>query len=213
MSVKSFAFNPVQVNTYIIYDDTKECVIVDPGCFFPQEKEILLNFIQNNNLKVVKIINTHLHFDHTLGLNFTLEKFGFETEAHQADEFLLEQLPQQLQMFGFGQQTEPTPRIGKYLNENDIIEFGNQKLKALHVPGHSPGSLVFYNEAEGYAIVGDVLFSGSIGRTDLAGGDMNQLLDGIRKKIFTLPDETVIYSGHGPATSVGKEKITNPFFS
>lgn len=213
MSVKSFAFNPVQVNTYVLYDDTKECIIVDPGCFFPQEKEILSKFIKDNELKVVRIINTHLHFDHTLGLNYTLETFGLQTEAHQDDEFLLEQLPQQLEMFGFGKQTEPTPQLGKYLNENDIIEFGNQKLKAIHVPGHSPGSLVFYNEAEGYAIVGDVLFNGSIGRTDLPKGDMHQLLDGIRTKLFILPENTIVYSGHGPATSIGKEKTTNPFFN
>lgn len=212
MSIKIFTFNPVQEHTFVLYDDTKECVIVDPGCFFPEEKKELMNFIKDNNLVVKKIINTHLHFDHTFGLNYLADELGFKTEAHQGDEYLLTQLPNQYIAFGFGEYTEPIPQIGKYLTEDDTIRFGNQILKIFHVPGHSPGSIVFYNEAEKYAVVGDVLFSGSIGRTDLPGGDMNQLLNGIRTKLFSLPDDTVIYPGHGPATTIGKEKQTNPFF-
>lgn len=212
MSIKIFTFNPVQEHTFVLYDDTKECVIVDPGCFFSEEKKELMNFIKDNNLVVKKIINTHLHFDHTFGLNYLADELGFKTEAHQGDEYLLKQLPNQYIAFGFGEYTEPIPEIGKYLTENDTVEFGNQKLKIFHVPGHSPGSIVFYNEAEKYAVVGDVLFSGSIGRTDLPGGDMNQLLNGIRTKLFSLPNDTVVYPGHGPATTIGKEKQTNPFF-
>lgn len=211
MKIKTFEFNPLGVNTYVLYDKTGECIIIDASCFFPDERELLLNFILDNNLVVKHMVNTHLHFDHIFGANFITSQFGLKLQVHPDDVFLLENLPQQLQMFGFNTNVDYTPEIGNYLKENSIIDFGQQQLKIFHVPGHSPGSIVFYNEKERYAVVGDVLFNGSIGRTDLPGGNFEQLSEGIQTKLFTLPDETVIYSGHGPITTVGHEKKYNPF--
>lgn len=211
MEIKTFEFNPLGVNTYVLYDKTRECVVIDASCFFPDEKEVLLNFILDNNLVVKHLVNTHLHFDHIFGVNFIASQFGLKLKVHKDDEFLLGNLSEQLQMFGFNSNTDYKPEIGDYLTENDVITFGEQQLKILHIPGHSPGSIVFYNEKEKFAVVGDVLFNGSIGRTDLPGGSFEQLIDGIRRKLFTLPDETEIYSGHGPKTTVGQEKRYNPF--
>lgn len=213
MKIKSFVFNPVQENTYILYDDTKECVIIDPGCFYPDEKTGLLNFVVDNDLIIKHVLNTHLHFDHTFGLNFVYDQFKIETEANMADQFLLEMIPEQMEMFGFGKYTDSIPKISHYLNENDVVTFGNQRLIVLQVPGHSPGSIVFYNQASADLFVGDVLFRGSIGRTDLDGGDHNLLMEGIRKKLFTLPPDTVVYPGHGPTTTIGEEIKNNPFFN
>lgn len=210
MDVKIFEFNPISENTYVAYDDTKECVIIDPGCFFPDEKSVLLDFILDNNLVVKHLLNTHLHYDHVFGNHFIYEQFGLLAEAHEGDEFLLERLPKQIKMYGF-KSNEPVPRIGKYLNENDVIEFGNQKMVVIHVPGHSPGSIVFYNEKAGCAFVGDVLFRGSVGRTDLEKGSMSQLLDGIKNKLLALPPDTIIYSGHGPLTTI-REEARNNFY-
>ncbi|HMM01685.1 MAG: MBL fold metallo-hydrolase [Prevotella sp.] len=209
MNVKIFEFNPISENTYVAYDETKECVIIDPGCFFPDEKALLLNFILDNDLVVKHLLNTHLHFDHIFGNNFIYEQFHLETEANKGDEFLLEQLPAQLQMFGFKNESAEIPRISKYLNENDVVTFGNQRFIVLEIPGHSPGSIIFYNQDAGCAFVGDVLFRGSVGRTDLAGGSHGQLIAGIKSKLLTLPKETVIYSGHGPLTTIGEEIKSN----
>lgn len=212
MKVKTFEFNPLGVNCYVLSDETKECVIVDASCFYPDEKEILLHYIIDNDLVVKHIINTHLHFDHLFGVNFIASQFGLKMKCHQDDEFLLENIPQQLMMFGFGSNmTDFTPEIGTYLTEEDVLAFGNQKLKILHVPGHSPGSLVFYNENAGCLFSGDVLFHSSIGRTDLARGNYEQLVEGIKSKLFPLPDDTVVYPGHGPATKIGFERMNNPF--
>ncbi|MBK5720441.1 MBL fold metallo-hydrolase, partial [Dysgonomonas sp. Marseille-P4677] len=196
-------------NTYIAYDETKECVIIDPGCFFPDEKVSLLNFILDNDLVVKHLLNTHLHFDHVFGNNFIYEQFQLETEANKEDEFLLEEMPKQLQMFGFKSENSLIPKIGKYLKENDVVTFGNQRFIVLQIPGHSPGSIVFYNQDAGCAFVGDVLFRGSVGRSDLAGGNHQQLINGIKEKLLRLPKETVIYSGHGPLTTIGDEIKSN----
>lgn len=209
MKVKIFEFNPISENTYVAYDETKECVIIDPGCFFSDEKDTLLNFILDNDLVVKHLLNTHLHFDHVFGNNFIYEQFHLETEANKGDEFLLEQMPAQLEMFGFKEGNEAIPKIGKYLKENDVVAFGNQRLIVLEVPGHSPGSIVFYNQEAGCVFVGDVLFRGSVGRTDLAGGNHQQLIDGIKKKLLTLPGDTVVYSGHGPLTTIREEMMSN----
>lgn len=211
MKIKIFEFNPLGVNTYVLYDETGECIVVDASCFFSDENELLLNFILDNNLTVKYLVNTHLHFDHIFGVNFMASQFGLKLQAHRDDIFLLEKMSEQLQLFGFNTNVDYTPEIGRYLSEDDVISFGEQQLKVLHVPGHSPGSIVFYNEKEQFAVVGDVLFNGSIGRTDLLGGNFEQLIEGIRTKLFTLPDKTEIYPGHGQKTTIGREKRDNPF--
>ncbi|MFV0322769.1 MAG: MBL fold metallo-hydrolase, partial [Bacteroides xylanisolvens] len=182
-----------------------------PGCFFPDEKSLLLDFILDNDLVVKHLLNTHLHFDHVFGNHFIHEQFNLETEAHEGDEFLLKQLPGQMQMFGFSSEGVQVPKVGKYLKANDVVTFGNQRMVVFEVPGHSPGSIAFYNEEAGCVFVGDALFRGSVGRTDLVGGNHQQLIDGIKKKLLTLPPDTVVYSGHGPLTTI-KEEMRNNFY-
>lgn len=213
MKVKTFEFNSLAVNTYVVSDDSKECVIIDPACYYPDEKEVLLNYIYDNDFRIKHIVNTHLHFDHIFGVNFLTSQFELKFEAHKGDEFLLDDLSRQLEMFGFPTGVDYKPQIGNYLQENDTLTFGNQALKVLHVPGHSPGSVVFYHPQTPCVFVGDVLFNSAIGRTDLPGGNFNQLIDAIKNKLFTLPDDTVVYPGHGPITTIGNEKKHNPFFA
>lgn len=212
MKVKVFEFNPIAVNTYVLYDHTKECVIVDPACFYEDEQRALIKFIKEKNLVVKHVLNTHLHFDHLFGVNFVEEQYGVKMKAHKADKFLVDTMDEQLAMFGFTTNGKSyAPNIGEYIDENDIIKFGNQKLSIFHIPGHSPGSIVFYNQEENIAVSGDVLFNGSIGRTDLPQGDHNLLIEGIKTKLLTLPSSTIIYPGHGPATTIKKEMRINPF--
>lgn len=211
MNIKVFEFNPIAVNTYVLYDETGECVIIDAACFFPNEQQELLSFINNNKLVVKHLLNTHLHFDHVFGVNFMEEQFDVKMKAHKADEFLLASMQQQMAMFGFPANGKYIPTMGEYIDENDIIEFGNQKLSIMSVPGHSPGSIVFYNKKENLIVSGDVLFNGSIGRTDLPQGDHNLLIDGIKTKLLVLPEDTVVYPGHGPSTTIKGEKQMNPF--
>ncbi|BBD45539.1 Hypothetical protein PEIBARAKI_5532 [Petrimonas sp. IBARAKI] len=211
MKIKTFEFNPLGVNTYVLYDRTGECIVVDASCFFPDENKLLLNFILDNNLVVKHLVNTHLHFDHIFGVNFLASQFGLKLLVHRDDIVLLENLSQQLQLFGFNTNVDYRPEISGFLAENDVVSFGEQQLKVLHVPGHSPGSIVFYNEKEKLALVGDVLFNGSIGRTDLLEGSFEQLTEGIRTKLFTFSDDTEVYPGHGPKTTIGQERRYNPF--
>ncbi len=210
MQVKSFTFNPIQENTYVVYDETKECIIIDAGCFTPQEELALADFIEEKELKLKRVINTHLHFDHAFGNAFLAKQYNVLPEAHKEDEFLIPAMPDQAKRFGFPFEII-TQNLGKHIEEGDIIKFGNTELKAIHVPGHSPGSLCFYSEKEKVLFAGDVLFLESIGRTDLDRGDYAALISGISSKLLTLPDETVVYSGHGPSTTIGHEKQHNPF--
>lgn len=211
MNIKTFEFNPIAENTYVVYDETKECVIIDAGCFFPDEKRQLLDFIVDNDLIVKHLLNTHLHFDHVFGNKFILDQFGLKTKANEKDLFLLEGMPAQMRMFGF-KDVEEAPEAGELIEENDTIEFGNQKFIVLAVPGHSPGSVAFYSIDGNCVFVGDALFRNSIGRTDLAGGNQNQLMEAISSRLFTLPPETIVYPGHGPQTTIRNEINNNPFF-
>lgn len=211
MKIKRFEFNMFPVNCYVLSDETQEAVIIDAGCFYPNEQQELKRYITENNLKVVHLLNTHLHLDHIFGNPFVLREFGVQAEAHKADEFWLNQAEDQCRMFGF-EINEPSVPLGKYIQDKELIHFGNTTLEAIHVPGHSPGSLVFYAAANQCMFSGDVLFNGSIGRSDLTGGDFTTLKNGIIKRLFILPDETVVYPGHGDSTTIGREKITNPFF-
>ena len=210
MTIKTFTFNPFQENTYLVFDETNEAILIDAGCITDAEKQLLKLFIEDSNLNLKRLINTHLHLDHQFGNKFIFNTFGIKPEACVEDEYLLENVVAQARSFGF-QVEEEAQLLGGYIIENQDIKFGNSSLKAIHVPGHSPGSMAFYSEKEGVLFAGDVLFYASIGRTDLPKGDYATLILSITKKLLTLPDSTVIYSGHGPTTTIGNEKTNNPY--
>jgi len=210
MTIKTFTFNPIQENTYLVYDETNEAVVIDAGCISDIEKRALKNYIEDNKLTLKRVLNTHLHFDHQFGNKFLFTTFGIMPEAGKEDEYLLENVIAQTRSFGMAVDEEAQP-LGGYITDNQEIIFGNTTFKAFHVPGHSPGSMAFYDEKEGVLFAGDVLFRASIGRTDLPKGDYATLIHSITDKLLPLPDSTVVYSGHGPATTIGFEKKNNPF--
>jgi hydroxyacylglutathione hydrolase len=210
MTVKTFTFNPFQENTFIVYDDTNEAIVIDAGCLEQYEKDELKNYIDNNKLILKRVINTHLHLDHQFGNKFLFDTYGLLPEACIEDEFLLANVVDQARSFGFPV-TDEAQALGAYITENQEISFGNSSFITFHVPGHSPGSMAFYSEDEGILIAGDVLFKGSIGRTDLPKGDYATLINSITKKLLPLPDTTTVYCGHGPSTTIGYEKKNNPF--
>jgi glyoxylase-like metal-dependent hydrolase (beta-lactamase superfamily II) len=210
MTVKTFTFNPFRENTYLVYDKTNEAVIIDAGCLDIGEKQKLENFISDNNLQLKRVLNTHLHIDHQFGNKNLFETYGLKPEACKEDEFLLENVKIQAAMFGLPL-NETAQQIGNYINDNQEIKFGNSTLKALHCPGHSPGSMCFYSEKDGVLFAGDVLFRGSIGRTDLQRGDYATLIRSITNRLLPLPDSTVVYCGHGESTTIGEEKQNNPY--
>lgn len=211
MKIKTFVFNPFQENTYLLYDETGEAVIIDPGCYAKSEEEKLIVFISNNSLKLKQLLNTHSHIDHILGNRFVSEQFNLDLQSHKEDEFLIQRAKEQGLAFGIKVENPPLP--SNYIDEGMKIEFGNSQLEIIHAPGHSPGSLVFYNKNEKFMIVGDVLFNQSIGRTDLPGGSYEVLVDSIVNKLFPLGDDMEVYSGHGSPTTIGQERISNPFLS
>ena len=209
MRIKLFEFNMLPVNTYVVWDEqTMDAAIIDAGCYFPHECDTLKQFIANEGLTVKYLLNTHLHFDHIFGNGFMYKQYGLKTCAHRADEDWLMDAPRRTRMFGLDFPGEPVA-IGTYLEEGDELTLGTQVLKCIHVPGHSPGSLVFYSADASCLFAGDVLFQGSIGRTDLPGGDHQTLLNGIHEKLLTLPDETIVYPGHGESTTIGYERQHN----
>ena len=211
MKIKEFVFNPFQENTYVLYDDTSECVIIDAGCYNREEDDMLEAFIKVLKLKPVALLNTHCHIDHIFGNAFVYKRYGLQPQIHALEEVVLEAAPRICEMYGLQMRTTPSGLIT--LTDKGIFHFGNTDLKMIHVPGHSPGSICFYHEEEGKLIGGDVLFQGGIGRTDLPGGDLQTLLIGIQQQLFILPDEVVVYSGHGPQTTIGYEKQYNPFLT
>lgn len=210
ISVAKFTFNPYQENTYVLFDETKECLIIDPGMYEQAEKDQMEDFIKNKELKPVRLLNTHCHIDHVLGNKFIAEKYNLKLEAHEKEIPVLAPVVQY--GLAMGIHAEQSPEIEKFLSEEDVIEFGNSKLSILFAPGHSPGSICFYSAADNILIGGDVLFKMSIGRTDLPGGDHQTLLNSITQNLWSLPDETIVYPGHMEETSIGFEKRNNPFF-
>jgi glyoxylase-like metal-dependent hydrolase (beta-lactamase superfamily II) len=210
ISIKQFVFNPWQENTYVVYDETGECVIIDAGCFNPKEVTELQDFIKINNLAVKHILNTHLHIDHILGNAALFSIFGLKPEAHENDEFLIDQTMAYASQLGISLSIEP-PYPAKYIDEGQLVEFGNSQFEIFHIPGHTPGHLVFYNREAGVIFSGDVLFQESIGRTDLIYGNYETLLRGIIQKLMPLPDSTKVFSGHGDSTTIGHERQFNPF--
>lgn len=207
--IKQFVFNPFMENTYVVYDDTKSAVVIDPGCYEQYEKEELTAFITENELEVTHLLNTHCHIDHILGNEYVASHYNVPLYIHKDEEPILRSAAAYAPAYGFRHYQDIDDV--KYFQEGDSIDFGNTKLNVVHVPGHSPGHVAFVNETNRYIIGGDVLFNGSIGRTDLPGGNFDQLISSIRSKIFTTGEDMIVYSGHGPETTVGEEKRTNPF--
>lgn len=211
MKVVKFGFSLFGINTYIVYDEvTHKCAIIDPGMINSEEEEAIEGFVKRNGLTVTHIINTHLHIDHAVGDKFAAEAFGAPILAHKDDEPLGARMREQADMFGIMEKIDNVS-VSEYLQDGDKIRIGNGELEVLHVPGHSPGGVALYDRAGGYVIAGDSLFSGSIGRTDLPGGNYTQLITAVKEKLMTLPGDTVVYSGHGPATTIAREAATNPF--
>ena len=211
LQIKKFTFNPVQENTFVVYDETGECTIIDAGCYFEYEREELDGFIAEKQLKPVRLINTHCHFDHIMGITHCRIKYKVPFEIHPDEEVLVEHAVDSGDRFGIPM--EPIDAPDAYFKEGDRITFGNSYLEVIESPGHSPGGVVFYNQEQKILIAGDVLFYGSIGRTDLPGGSFEQLTNNIKTKLLTLPEETVVYCGHGPETTIGFEKKNNPFLT
>jgi len=210
MQIQQFTFNPFQENTYVVYNDEKEAMIIDPGCYTEKEEEILDRFIVSNGLTVKLLINTHLHIDHVFGNAFVEKKYLVKASANRDDEFWITGMEDQAKMFGIPLLRKTQP-IGQYLKEGDQLSLGTETFQVFQVPGHSPGSIVIYNEKNSCVFVGDVLFENSIGRTDFMGGSYQSLIEGIQKKLLILPENTVVYCGHGPSTTIGREKKGNPF--
>ncbi len=211
VQIKSFAFNPYQENTYILHDDTLECVIIDPGMYTGEEQNAFLKYISDNNLKPVLLLNTHCHIDHVLGNKFIYDTYGLFPQFHKGEEIVLNSIVSYAPQMGIRYEVSPLPQV--YLTESGTVKFGETELELIFSPGHSPAHLCFFHRDKKFLIGGDVLFYRSIGRTDLPGGNYDQLISNIREKLFSLPDETRVYPGHGPATSVGFEKQFNPFLS
>ncbi|WP_423129283.1 MBL fold metallo-hydrolase [Gaoshiqia sp. Z1-71] len=209
IQIQKFTFNPIQENTYILYDETGDCIIVDAGCYFDDERLELTGFIEKNHLKPVMLVNTHCHFDHILGISFCRSKYQIPFLAHAGDLFLVENVVSQAALFGMT--VEPVDAPDRFIDEGDRVQFGHSHLELIHVPGHAPGSLVLYQPEQKFLLAGDVLFYGSIGRTDLPQGSFEQLVGNIKSKLLVLPEDVVVYSGHGPETGIGFEKWSNPF--
>jgi glyoxylase-like metal-dependent hydrolase (beta-lactamase superfamily II) len=201
--------NPFMENGFVVYDETKECVIIDPGCNNDEERKKFTDFIEREQLKPVKLLNTHCHLDHICGNKFFAEKYDLKLESHKGEQVVLDAAENHGKMFGFT--FEKSPDIEVFLDEGDEVSFGNTLFKVLYTPGHSPASISFYCEKEEFVISGDVLFQMGIGRFDLLGGDFDTLIDSIKSKLMTLPDKTTVYAGHGPSTNIGYEKINNPY--
>jgi hydroxyacylglutathione hydrolase len=209
MTVTSFTFNAFAENTYVLHDETGECVIIDPGCYDKKERTTLTDFIQTNELSVVKLLNTHCHIDHVFGNKFIIDTYQVPFLIHEADLPTLQAVPVYAPAYGFPQYDPAQPTC--FLQPGASVTFGNTELKILFTPGHAPGHVVFYNAAEKICIGGDVLFQRSIGRTDLPGGNFETLLYSIRTQLFILPDEVRVFPGHGSSTTIGEEKKFNPF--
>jgi len=209
IQIQGFTFNPFEENTYVLYDETKECVIIDPGCYDANERQELVDFIKSEELKPVKLLNTHGHIDHVCGNSFVAKKYNIGLEMHKEDLQTLHSLPQVSHLYGLHAEESIEPSV--FLNEGDIVKFGNSSLEIVFTPGHSPGSICFVSKENKFIIGGDVLFHGSIGRTDLPGGDHEALLSNIREKLFVLGDDFAVFSGHGEQTSIDFEKKHNPF--
>lgn len=211
MKVEKFTFNPFQENTFVVYDDSKECVIIDAGCYFPEEFDKLNSFIKENGLTPKMLISTHSHLDHVFGNHVVIKNLNIPLGIHPEDEQTLNMLTKTADLYQIPN-VFPSPAPDFYFEHGDEVKFGNSTFEVRFVPGHAPGHVVFVSHEDKFVINGDCLFAGSIGRTDLPGGDHATLIASIKEQLFTLPEDYTVYCGHGPETKIGVEKTTNPFF-
>jgi glyoxylase-like metal-dependent hydrolase (beta-lactamase superfamily II) len=210
--VQQFTNNPYQENTYILHDDTLNCVIIDPGMYTGAEQNVVVNFIKQNKLVPQLLLNTHCHIDHVLGNKFIFDTYSLKPQLHKKELELLQAIPSYAQQQGFfDYQLSPLPEV--LLEETGIITFGNSELEIIFAPGHSPGHVCFYSKTDAFLIGGDVLFRNSIGRSDLPGGNHTQLIESITSKLMVLPDHIVVYAGHGISTTIGYEKSNNLYLN
>ncbi len=211
LKIKAFVFSPIQENTYVLYNGSGDCIIIDPGSYFPEEKDELSTFITQSGLKPVMLLNTHCHLDHVFGNKFVAETYGLTLQIHEKEKIMLDLASASGLMY----QMPFDNYVGEliYLKEGDKVRLGEDELEVIEAPGHSPGHICFYCARQNFVIGGDVLFNRSIGRTDLPGGDHQTLINSIRDKLFVLPGETIVHSGHGQETTIGEEKLYNPFLN
>lgn len=213
MQVAVFQFSLFGINTYLIFDpESKECIIVDPGMTTREEEEAIENFISLKGLTLTQVVNTHLHIDHVAGIPYLRKKYGVPVLAHEGDKFLGENIAEQARMFGLDLNIGEL-EITQYLKAGDKIKIGKGELDVISVPGHSKGSIALYDKDSKFLISGDALFQGSIGRTDLPGGNYRELIDSIETNLLSLPDDTVVLPGHGNSSTIGEEKKSNPFLT
>jgi glyoxylase-like metal-dependent hydrolase (beta-lactamase superfamily II) len=209
LEIQCFTFNPFQENTYLLINEKKDCIIIDPGCYFEEERKELLAYIEKEGLNVTRLLNTHCHLDHIFGNRLVAKTYGVGLEIHMLDKIVLDRSPEIGKMYNVP--FEPSTEPARYLEEGEKIQLGNDELVVLLTPGHSPGSVCFYCAGQQFIIGGDVLFYQSIGRTDLPGGNHQTLINSIQEKLFVLPDDVTVYPGHGEPTTIGFEKKNNPF--
>jgi glyoxylase-like metal-dependent hydrolase (beta-lactamase superfamily II) len=209
LKIKTFVFSPIQENTYLLYDEFNNCAIIDPGCYFDAEKEQLVGFIQKNGLQPKTLLNSHCHLDHVFGNKYIAETFGLVAQIHEKEKPVLEFAPASGLMWNMPFDNYTGELI--FLKGGDKVMIGKDELLVIEAPGHSPGHICFYCAKQHFLIGGDVLFSRSIGRTDLPGGNHAQLIQSIKEKLFVLPGDTIVYSGHGASTTIGEEKLYNPY--
>jgi len=209
IQIKKFVFNTFMVNSYLLYDETGEAVLVDAACYGDDEEQELGDFLASNNLKLIRNLNTHCHIDHVLGNGHISRQYGIGPEYHAASVPFFHTAREIGHSFGFTLGEIPEPE--RHLADHETVHCGRSSLKVMYTPGHAEGSVCFYNEPQGFVITGDVLFKDTIGRTDLPSGDFDQLMESIRTRLFKLPPSTVVYPGHGPETTIGYEMANNPF--
>ena len=211
ISIKTFAFNLLQENTYVVSDDTLECVIIDCGAYYDDERRAITDYISSQGLKPVRLLATHGHWDHNLGIDTIYQVYGLQVEAAKEDDFIISDIPHNFQSIIGAPLRREYPAVGRFFTPDEVIRFGNHELKVLKTPGHSRGGVVFYCEAEKVVFSGDTLFRMSVGRTDFDGGSYEELMNSLKNVLAKLPAETTVYSGHGPKTTIGEEMRYNPY--
>lgn len=210
-TIKTFPFNLLQENTYVVSDETHECVIIDCGAYYEEERKAITDYITGNGLRPTHLLATHGHWDHNLGIDTIFNAFGLQVEAAAEDEFLITDIPHNFQSIIGAPLRRKFPAVGRFFDKDEVIRFGNHELQVLKTPGHSPGSVVFYCAQEHIVFTGDTLFRMSVGRTDFEGGSYEALMNSLNQILANLPVETIVLPGHGPQSTIGEELRFNPY--